>query len=215
MKEEYVNEFLGKKVTTTIEYADYDPDKANDGGSYYQPFITAESGNDKLTIEDTSCGDFGARILVHLCKKDDPADSVAANYGSMVSDPYTEFSAHETRHMFWIVFAMEILNYHIPFTEEYKVNTTPFYLITTEDSHMKYYFVNHNVDPTTIYGNEYPVCLDEAEYNRLINQEGWTDLPELMHEANQDELDMFGYYDSTTGEIQYGTVYGNVSPWEN
>ena len=94
MKENCTTTFLGREVSTVIEYANYDPDKSNNGGSYYQPLIVCESGSDVFIIEDTSCGDFGTRISVRLSCKDAPADSVDATYGTMVSDPYTEFLAN-------------------------------------------------------------------------------------------------------------------------
>lgn len=78
-----------------------------------------------------------------------------------------------------------------------------------------FYFINDDVDVEIIYGNEYPVCFDKKEYNRLINIEKWEDLPELVHKADEDEMEKYGYYDSDTGETVYGTIYGSKSPWAN
>ena len=197
MTETYNMEFLGKPIVVSIDYADYDPDMSHDGGSYYQPVITAVCGNDTLTIKDTSCGDFGSRIDVRLDSEDDNTDPVFAHYGSMESDSnsYTDFSAHCPRHMFWLSFAGTLLDYHIPFIEENEVDST------------RLYFVNDDVDPDTIYGNTNPVCIDDGEYSRLINTEGWTDLPKLMHEANWYEIKTYGYCDSNTGETYYGGMY--------
>lgn len=48
---------------------DYDADKCHDGGCYFQPFTeykTTLYGEEvRITVDDTSCGDFGTRY--HVC----------------------------------------------------------------------------------------------------------------------------------------------------
>ena len=45
-----------------------------------------------------------------------------------------------------------------------------------------YYFIDYGINPDSIYGDGYPVCLDEAEVQRLSREWG-VDLFEQMHEA--------------------------------
>lgn len=70
---------------------DYDPRFSNNGGSYYQPTykVTFEDGS-HITIEDTSCGDFGDRIFVEAVLS---GKVYAAYYGSMVDDECSEFTS--------------------------------------------------------------------------------------------------------------------------
>lgn len=58
-----------------------DPDRANNGGGYDQPVITAKvvGSEDQVVIEDTSCGDFGSRISISAFGK-------SCYYGSMLPE---------------------------------------------------------------------------------------------------------------------------------
>jgi hypothetical protein len=100
----------------TIEWEDYDPRFSRDGGSYYQPthIIEWSEGRNKftLTIEDTSCGDFGARVFAQLDKDD--CCVAQALYGSLADSRFTDFSAD---HMTALKFA-ESIGYHIPMVED-------------------------------------------------------------------------------------------------
>lgn len=60
----------------------------------------------------------------------------------------------------------------------------------------KYYFPNPEyVD--TIFGDQYPVCLDRAEVDRLSHEDGgWENIWEQVHEASAAEIEEFGVYDS-------------------
>lgn len=107
-------DFVG--VTT---YEDYDENKSHDGGSYYQPTHeiawSGSDGNYTLTIEDTSCGDFGARVYATLDK--DGTRVCAANYGSLAGEEYTDFDGSDFDCSVAIAIAASI-GYHIPYKEE-------------------------------------------------------------------------------------------------
>lgn len=69
---------------------DYDPRFSHDGGSYDQPTYGIEfDDGSTITIEDTSCGDFGDRILVSAILS---GQTFQVYYGSMVDDEYSEFT---------------------------------------------------------------------------------------------------------------------------
>lgn len=60
-----------------------------------------------------------------------------------------------------------------------------------------FWFMNDGINPDTIYGSGYPVCIDTEELERL-SQEWGVDLREQMHEASEDEITEYGIYDSNT-----------------
>ena len=70
----------------------YDPEKANNGGGYWQPYgtctVTLESGETvSATYEDTSCGDFGDRWYAEFVTVDGEAFRFAEDYiGSSAKD---------------------------------------------------------------------------------------------------------------------------------
>lgn len=101
------------------EFEDYDENKSNNGGSYYQPTHEISwsdpGGNFTLTIEDTSCGDFGARIYVQLDKDD--CCIAQASYGSLAGEEYTDFDGSDFDCSVAIAIAASI-GYHIPYKEE-------------------------------------------------------------------------------------------------
>lgn len=102
------------KFVGSTEWEDYDERLSNNGGSYYQPTheITWSDGSQyTLTIEDTSCGDFGARIYVQLDKDD--CCIAQASYGSMISREFTDF---DNSGFAWCVALAiaESIGYHIP-----------------------------------------------------------------------------------------------------
>lgn len=106
------------KFVGSTEWEDYDERFSRDGGSYYQPTHviswSAPDGSFTLTIEDTSCGDFGARIYAQLDK--DGCCVAQASYGSM-SQKFTDFDNSSFACCAAIAIA-EILGYHIPTREE-------------------------------------------------------------------------------------------------
>ena len=59
----------------------------------------------------------------------------------------------------------------------------------------KYYFINAGENPDRIYGDGYPVCIDQAEFDRL-SREWDLDLHEIMHEASPEEIAEYGVYDA-------------------
>lgn len=103
------------KFVCSTEWEDYDERFSRDGGSYYQPTHviswSAPDGNFTLTIEDTSCGDFGARIYAQLDKDD--CCIAQASYGSMISREFTDF---DNSGFAWCVALAiaENIGYHIP-----------------------------------------------------------------------------------------------------
>lgn len=105
----------------TTEWEDYDESKSHNGGSYYQPthkIVWSDYGrNYTLTIEDTSCGDFGTRIYAQLDKDD--CCIAQASYGSMVSQEFTDFNWADFDHATAILIAETIgrSGYHIPYAE--------------------------------------------------------------------------------------------------
>jgi len=59
----------------------------------------------------------------------------------------------------------------------------------------RYYFINAGENPDKIYGSGNPVCIDQAEFDRLCKE--WNvDLHEQMHEATEEEIAQYGVYDS-------------------
>ena len=60
-----------------------------------------------------------------------------------------------------------------------------------ELDNMKYYFINSDVEPETIYGTARPYCMTEKEIERL-SVEWDTDLKNLMHEATKKEVLIYG-----------------------
>lgn len=56
---------------------------------------------------------------------------------------------------------------------------------------VKYYFINSDVEPETIYGNVRPYCMTEKEIERL-SVEWDTDLMKSMHEATKKEVLIYG-----------------------
>lgn len=64
-----------------------------------------------------------------------------------------------------------------------------------------YYMINDNVDPDSIYGSDYPVCLDAAEVKRLGAEWG-ANLFDQMHEATTEEIEKYGVYNCEKGLIE-------------
>ena len=62
-----------------------------------------------------------------------------------------------------------------------------------------YYFINSDVNPDSIYGSEYPVCITETEIARLAAEWEKPDLMEQFHEASENEIAEYGVYDE--GEV--------------
>lgn len=75
------------------------PATANNGGGYSNPDIAVRVGDSIWAIEDTSCGDFGSRIMVTCADLNADAGFCGYNgrmayYGTMLdeNDQYTEFT---------------------------------------------------------------------------------------------------------------------------
>lgn len=67
----------------------YDPNKSNNGGRYYQERIVFELGGVHGVYEDTSCGDFGTRFYLKFNGK-------STNWGTMERDlNYSEFTVDD------------------------------------------------------------------------------------------------------------------------
>ena len=102
------------KFVGATEWEDYDERFSNNGGSYYQPtheITWSDNGSQyTLTIEDTSCGDFGARIYAQLDKDD--CCIAQASYGSM-NQEFTDFDNFGFDWCVAIAIA-ESIGYHIP-----------------------------------------------------------------------------------------------------
>ena len=116
MKEiEKREKFARYDVRYTICYEDYDQDCANDGGSYYQPYISCTAPyKGSMTIEDTSCGDFGTRIDVTIYQHR-PSKELHAHYGTMLNEDeqYSELDLSTACQAYWLAFA-RTLGYNIP-----------------------------------------------------------------------------------------------------
>lgn len=117
-------DFSGSSV-----WEDYDERYSHDGGSYYQPvhnvgwFFSGDYYT--LTVDDTSCGDFGSRINAQLCIKGRKIASAA--YGSMDEsglDEYTDFCVRNPAHLAALEIATMINHrghhrgYHFPYKED-------------------------------------------------------------------------------------------------
>lgn len=59
----------------------------------------------------------------------------------------------------------------------------------------KTYYIAENEFADGIYGDQYPVCLDKKEVERLSREWG-KDIFSQMHEATRAEIEEFGVYDS-------------------
>lgn len=59
----------------------------------------------------------------------------------------------------------------------------------------EYYFINNDVDPDDIFGEESVCCLDKKEVMRLSEEWG-TNLFNDMHIATVEEIQLYGVYDS-------------------
>ena len=108
--------FRGHIVRVSADILDYNPDFYHDGGSYYQPSFRAycPRKHEELTIDDSSCGDFGTRIYMSLRKRGN--EIACAYYGSMLGEgmEYSTFSEKRLTHNFWLNFCVECLGYYIP-----------------------------------------------------------------------------------------------------
>lgn len=60
---------------------------------------------------------------------------------------------------------------------------------------MNTYYMADDEFADKIFGDQYPVCLDKKEVERLSREWG-VDVFEQMHEASQSEIDEYGVYDS-------------------
>lgn len=113
-------------IIKVSDYApEYDSNLCANGGSYYQPYTTAScpARNEGISIDDTSCGDFGGRIHVTLYKRGKAIAS--AYYGTMLSEleKYSTFSRKNPIHVFWLNFAAQYLEYClIPYKEDERSN---------------------------------------------------------------------------------------------
>lgn len=119
-KEEKVINLYGIPVHATTEWPDYDPDMSYDGGSYYQPSITATWTADGaacvLHIEDSSCGDFGGDIAVSLTVGGKA--SAYARYGSLAEGhgaDCTTFRGDIPDHQFALLVAAELGYCRVPY----------------------------------------------------------------------------------------------------
>ena len=124
MKKEYFSDQVfvcGARIefVRMTTYEDYDESKSHNGGSYYQPIHniiwTYDGDSYELTIEDTSCGDFGARVYVQLDKTN--CCIAQAQYGSLAGEEYTDFNDAIFEHSVALAIAASV-GYHIPYTEE-------------------------------------------------------------------------------------------------
>lgn len=101
------------------EFEDFDESKSHDGGSYYQPTHEISwsvlGGTYTLTIEDTSCGDFGARVYATLDKNGSRV--CAANYGSLAGEEYTDFDDSDFDCSVALAIAA-CIGYQIPYTNK-------------------------------------------------------------------------------------------------
>ena len=95
---------------------DYDPYLCGNGGSYYQPYYFCEiqKKHESFIIDDSSCGDFGTRVLAALYRHGTQVAS--AYYGDMLDSgqEYSDFDTSFQRHRFWLEFAEKYLGYIIP-----------------------------------------------------------------------------------------------------
>lgn len=90
-----------------------DPEFANNGGSYAQGTVSIDFDDGAhLDVEDTSCGEYGSRIMYTLNLPD--SKRICAYCGSMLDTEsrYTEFS--ET-HVEYLCEVFQKVGYYIPF----------------------------------------------------------------------------------------------------
>lgn len=95
----------------------YDPERQNDGGGYSQPKhhfrLRGKYNSATGIIHDTSCGNFGSRILVRIGEK-----GLAAYFGSMVDEPESDFSRERESHRQIVELIAWKYGYRVPFKED-------------------------------------------------------------------------------------------------
>jgi len=104
-------EILSQKNTNPF----YDERNSRNGGGYVQPTtVCRNSTGYTMTIDDTSCGDFGRRVNVVL---QDPSGYpiATAYYGSMIAEDqqHSSFKDDDPIQAEFLTFA-EDLHYYIP-----------------------------------------------------------------------------------------------------
>lgn len=109
----------GDEILVTESYEEYDAAMSNDGGSYFQPGYECVARFGKLSIDDSSCGDFGSRISATIFDADG-VELACANWGSMLSsgEKYTNADYGNDVVRFWCDFAWSHLGYCIPVVGE-------------------------------------------------------------------------------------------------
>ena len=94
----------------------YDERLSANGGGYSQPTTVMRWEDWDVSIEDTSCGDFGTRIFA-VAKQNGSGRKLSAYWGSMIADGlcHSEFTAADVR-MLDDVYALT--GYNIPTKEQ-------------------------------------------------------------------------------------------------
>lgn len=96
----------------------YDERLSANGGGYSQPTTVMRWENWDVSIEDTSCGDFGTRIFA-TAKQSSSDRELAAHWGSMIADRscHSDFTAADAR-MLDDIYALT--GYRIPTKEQFE-----------------------------------------------------------------------------------------------
>lgn len=121
MKKKKIIDEKGNVVAEVLGIAEtnphYDERLSANGGGYSQPTTVMRWEDWDVSIEDTSCGDFGTRIFA--VAKQSSGRKLSAYWGSMIADDlcYSEFTAADVR-MLDDVYALT--GYNIPTKEQFE-----------------------------------------------------------------------------------------------
>lgn len=96
----------------------YDERSSANGGGYSQPTTVMRWEDWDVSIEDTSCGDFGTRIFA-VAKQTGSGRKLSAYWGSMIADDlcHSEFTAANVRMLDDI---RTLTGYSIPTKEQFE-----------------------------------------------------------------------------------------------
>lgn len=92
-----------RKVYQTNPY--YNSEMSCNGGGYNQPLTIIQYGDWRVEIEDTSCGDFGDRIITKIYYKGEEVDICIYNE---MDDIYCPFEKRSTQLVFEYILKQDI-----------------------------------------------------------------------------------------------------------
>lgn len=120
----------GTIVPVVVEFfaEDYDPDLCSNGGSYARESFVVDFSSDEhhanLSVDDTSCGDFGSRFSASLTVTG--AEVASANFGTMLDQQacFSSFSLQRAADYTALAIAASgMFNLYIPDENDFEEET--------------------------------------------------------------------------------------------